>query len=111
MASKDHSVSVYLRVECKSLQARRITAGVTATLQSCNHLQLLGLRLGAWPAAVCISVTAARHVRARRIHSAAIVRSQPACRLHEQRRFRLASVAIAVETQLVKLCAAPPPLD
>jgi hypothetical protein len=67
MASKDHSISVYLRVECKSLQAHRVTAGVTATLQSCNHLQLLGLRLGAWPAAVCISV-AARHVRAHRIH-------------------------------------------
>ena len=37
---------------------------------------LLGLRLGTWPAAVCISV-AARHVRARRIHSATIVRLQP----------------------------------
>ena len=37
---------------------------------------LLGLRLGTWPAAVCISV-AARNVRARRIHSATIVRLQP----------------------------------
>ena len=34
-----------------------------ATLQSCSHLQPLGLRLGAWPAPVCVSV-AARHVRA-----------------------------------------------
>ena len=34
-----------------------------ATLQSCSRLQPLGLRLGAWPAPVCISV-AARHVRA-----------------------------------------------
>jgi hypothetical protein len=66
MASKDHSVSAYLRVECKSLQARRVTAGVTATLQSCNHLQLLGLRLGAWPAAVCISHMCARAASTRR---------------------------------------------
>ncbi len=63
MASKDLSVSAYLRVECKSLQARPVTAGVTATPQSCNHLWPLGPRLGAWPAAECISV-AARHARA-----------------------------------------------
>ena len=63
MTCKDHSVSAYLRVECKSLEARRVAAGVTATLQFCSYLQPLGLRLGAWPAPVCISV-AARHVRA-----------------------------------------------
>jgi len=73
MTCKDHSVLAYLRVECKSLEARRVAAGVTATLQFCSYLQPLGLRLGAWPAPVCISV-AARHVRARRIHSATIVR-------------------------------------
>ena len=73
MTCKDHSVSAYLRVECESLEARRVAAGVTATLR-CNPAVASSRLVFGWAHGrrLCASVSQLA-MCARRIHSATIV--------------------------------------